>query len=164
MREFSHEPSFSPTGKTLLQTVSFCDEEEARACIDLAANHDDYRARKARLAEVTERMLVDRFPQLEGKLACIDIWTPATYRRFTGAETGSFMSFVLPARRLPVRLDGSVRGLSNVILATQWQQAPGGLPIAAECGRRAIETVSRRELSRRMLKKRSTAAYADGTT
>lgn len=162
VREFSHEPGFSPEGKTLLQTVSFCDEEEARACICLANDRNAYARRKAEIAKVTERLLLERFAQMRGALTCIDVWTPATYRRFTGAEAGSFMSFVMPARRLPVRLGGGVRGIPNVILATQWQQSPGGLPIAAECGRRAIETVMRRELSHKTAKKRKTTAFADG--
>ena len=164
VREFSHEPSFSPEGKTILQTVSFCDEAEARTCIALAADRDAYRERKAQIARVTERLLLERFPEMTGELTCIDVWTPATYRRFTGAETGSFMSFVLPAGRLPVRLGGGVRGIPNVILATQWQQAPGGLPIAAECGRRAIEIVARREASLKVTKRRAHATYAEWAT
>ena len=74
------------------------------------------------------------------------------------------MSFVLPAGRLPVRLGGGVRGIPNVILATQWQQAPGGLPIAAECGRRAIEIVARREASLKVTKRRAHATYAEWAT
>lgn len=36
---------------------------------------------------------------------------------------------------------GGVAGLSNALLATQWQKAPGGLPNAAAAGKRAAETV-----------------------
>ena len=51
------------------------------------------------------------------------------------------------ARRAPGmrELSGDVPGLSNVMLATQWLMAPGGLPIAAEGGRLAIETINKME-------------------
>ena len=55
---------------------------------------------------------------------------------------GSFMSFALPSRAYPFCAGNRVKGLSNVILATQWQQAPGGLPIAADVGKRAIKTIT----------------------
>ena len=82
---------------------------------------------------------------MKDKLKCIDVWTPATYQRFTSSEIGSWMSFVLPSKKFPVRIKNRIKGLSNVVLATQWQQAPGGLPIAAEGGRLAIQTVTKLE-------------------
>ena len=53
------------------------------------------------------------------------------------------MSQILPSRCFPTRLSNRVRGLDNVFLATQWQQCPGGLPIAAEGGRLAIEAIKK---------------------
>ena len=90
-------------------------------------------------------MIEDQFPEMKGTLQYIDLWTPATYRRFTGSEIGSFMSFALPSQALPLCVGNRVNGLSNVILATQWQQAPGGLPIAAEVGKNAVITIDRAE-------------------
>ena len=55
------------------------------------------------------------------------------------------MSFALPAKVFPGRLSNRIPGLSNVILATQWQQSPGGLPIAADGGKKAIRTVNELE-------------------
>jgi hypothetical protein len=86
---------------------------------------------------------------MKGTLQCIDLWTPATYHRFTGSEMGSFMSFALPSKALPLRVGNRVNGLSNVILATQWQQAPGGLPIAAETGKIAAQTIDKEEKSKK---------------
>ena len=55
------------------------------------------------------------------------------------------MSFALPSKSLPLRTSNKVDGFSNVFLATQWQQTPGGLPIAAEGGRLAIEAIKKAE-------------------
>ena len=53
-----------------------------------------------------------------------------------------FMSFTLPSKTLPLRFSNKIPGLSNVFLASQWQQLPGGLPIAAESGKLAAETIA----------------------
>jgi hypothetical protein len=104
-----------------------------------------YNEHKKLLASLTQKLIEEHFSILKGKLHCIDVWTPATYHRFINSEIGSFMSFVLPSRALPLCAPNRVKGLSNVILATQWQQAPGGLPIAADVGRRAIQTIVMQE-------------------
>ena len=96
------------------------------------------------MAEAVQACIVEAKPELAGRLTCLDVWTPATYARFTNSETGSFMSFMLPPRYLPLRKSGKIKGLSNVIMATQWQQPPGGLPIAAETGKYAIKRIQRR--------------------
>ena len=100
-----------------------------------------------------------KFPSLSGKLNCLDVWTPATYRRFTDCEMGSYMSFVFLPERLPGRIKNRVDGFDNVLLATQWQRAPGGLPIAAECGRMAAEYICRREAHASARIKRTKKAY-----
>lgn len=166
VREFSHEKSFAPTGESVLQTMTFCYEKDAEALIALRrVDRAAYEAAKRELADCLAAHLVAQFPQMAGKLRCIDVWTPATYKRFTGSEMGSYMSFAMPSRMLPGRASGAIPGLSNVFLATQWQQIPGGLPIAAESGKQAVLTIMRREkrLGSRVGKK----AYPDaahGTT
>ena len=96
-----------------------------------------------------QRLIEEHFPQLKDKLKCIDVWTPATYRRYTDTEIGSWMSFALPSKMFPLRAGNAVGGLSNVVLATQWQQPPGGLPIAAEGGKLAIQTILKKERRKR---------------
>ena len=90
-------------------------------------------------------MIENEFVRLKGKLQCIDVWTPATYKRYTGAEVGSYMSFILPKGKLPTRISPKIKGIENVFLATQWQHAPGGLPTAAGCGKKAVEEIRRLE-------------------
>ena len=146
VREYSHEPSFAPEGKQILQTLNFCGEGMARRIIELKKRDPvRYKMRKKEIARVLEHAIVKEVPQMSGKLTLIDVWTPATYKRYVNSEIGSFMSFAMPRRMIPIRLSGKVDGLSNVFLATQWQQIPGGLPIAAEAGRKAALTIAKAE-------------------
>ena len=145
LREFSHEPSFSPEGKSILQTMIYCLEDEAKKSVELYRDKAAYAQNKQRMVEAVQEILCDRMPALEGKITCIDSWTPATYRRFVESEVGSFMSFIMPAGSPPMLLSGDVPGLCNVILATQWLMAPGGLPIAAMSGINAVKLIGKRE-------------------
>ena len=148
LREFSHEPTFAPEGKTVLQTLTFCNEKTAREWIDLRENKTAYRQKKRELSEALSTAISEKFPHMRGKLQCLDVWTPATYHRYTGGEAGAFMSFLLPKNKLPVPLSAAVPGLQNVLLATQWQQAPGGLPTAATLGKQAADLIEKKERAR----------------
>ena len=155
LREFSHEKSFAPDGKQILQTLCFCDEKASREFINMRNNKHAYDAEKRELAETLKTLIESKLPHLKDKLTCIDVWTPATYQRYVDSEIGSFMSFALPKGRLPVRQSNRIKGLDNVILATQWQQMPGGLPIAADGGKKAVETINELEFQRYQAKERS---------
>ena len=150
VREFSHEKDFAPEGKNILQTMTFVMEDEAKSFIALREqDRKAYHEKKKEMAEILLHLIEDQFPQMKGALQYVDMWTPATYRRFTGSDMGSFMSFVLPSKALPLCVSNRVKGVSNVILATQWMQAPGGLPIAAEIGKNAVETIVKEEQKRK---------------
>lgn len=141
LREYSHESSFAPEGKNVLQTLTYCIEDDAYSFIDLASDKEAYKAKKQSIAEKITKIITDKYPDLRDKIKCIDVWTPATYRRFTGSDIGAWMSFIFPSGTLPKEITNTVDGIKNVILATQWLQAPGGLPLAAKAGLNAINTI-----------------------
>lgn len=145
IREFSHEKSFSPEGKNLIQTMTYLYEDDANKFIELNNDKAAYKERKLKISEDIKKMITEKFPELKEKLKCIDTWTPATYRRFVDSQIGSFMSFAFTAKTLPMKISGRVKGLKNVVLATQWLQAPGGLPIAAGSGLDAIKLILKME-------------------
>lgn len=145
LRDFSHEQDFAPHGETVLQTLTFCDEQTAKEFISLRNDKAAYTRKKQEIAQALQAVIQKKFPKLN--LRFIDAWTPATYARYTGADTGSWMSFLFPKNTLPLRLPSEIPTLKNVFLATQWQQAPGGLPTAADMGKRAIERIVKQESS-----------------
>ncbi len=149
LREFSHEPSFAPEGEIILGTMTFCLEDDAVAFINEKSDDPShYRQHKKHIAEVTVRIIEQKYPEMKGRLKVIDVWTPATYKRYTGADIGSYMSFILPKGRLPIPKPPRVKGLANVYFASQWQLSPGGLPIAAARGKAAASAITKRELAK----------------
>ncbi|MBQ7474615.1 MAG: NAD(P)/FAD-dependent oxidoreductase [Clostridia bacterium] len=143
LREFSHEPSFSPPGKSVIEATVFCDEDESRRFIAERKNGERYGEVKRAVGDALLSVVLTRFPGLRGRVETLDVWTPATYSEYTNAGAGSYMSFAFSSRRVPRFMKGKVRGLDNVILATQWQRAPGGLPNAACAGIAAARTLDR---------------------
>ena len=145
LREYAHEGDFAPAGKSLIQTMVYCSEKECRRFIELKKDPAAYREYKKAIADETMALIERRYPVLQGKLQCLDVWTPATYKRYTGADVGSYMGFVFPKKLNPIFMSGKFKGLANVYLATQWQQAPGGLPVAAKAGEAAIKAILKRD-------------------
>ena len=144
LREFSHEKSFSREGKSIIQAMLLCDERTARYYVNLKESDPEaYKRKKAELDKGIRRLIYDTLPALSGKLEYLDLWTPATYKRFLGSECGSFMSFILPPAYLPKRRSCRVHGITGVFLATQWAESVGGLPIAAAEGKRAAEEAAK---------------------
>lgn len=148
--EYSHEPSFAPEGKMIIQTMIYCLEEECARFVRLRnEDYESYKAEKKRIADITESALKEKFPGLKDSLKFLDMWTPATYNRYTGEEVGAFMSFIFPRGSWPTIVDGRIKEVRNLIMASQWLQTPGGLPIAADLGMRAAIAVDEAEKSSR---------------
>jgi len=142
LREFSHEESFSPKGKSIIQVMAFIPESTSRSFIKERKMHPNaYEARKGRMAEEIKASIEEQLPALSGKLSLLDFWTPATYERYTGAEVGAYMGFALPKKYIPRVCPSKIPELRNVYLATQWQLVPGGLPTAADLGRKVIKEI-----------------------
>ena len=155
LREFSHEKSYAPDGMTVLQSMIFCDEKRSLDIIKLKKSHkSDYLTFKKNFASATEEIIKKNLKNSAADLKLLDVWTPATYKRYTASDIGSYMSFIMPSKIIPSRKSNRIKGLSNVILATQWQQCPGGLPIAAVGGRAAIKTVDQLEAAPKRARER----------
>lgn len=142
LREFSQESSFSKYGKSNLQVMVYLDGEGTKYYVDLKEKDKEaYRAAKTALTEAVTQAIYSQFPCLFGTLTPIDCWTPATFKRFTGADRGTYMAFMNPKLTYPKKLKTKVEGTDNLYSASQWMMAPGGLPAAASCGRSAIKEI-----------------------
>ena len=142
LREYSREKSFAPAGRGIIQTMFFCDEDESERLVALGRDPVKYAEEKRRIGERMEKVVASRFPELSPSLERLDVWTPATYNGFTASEAGTYMAFAFSSKTVPSFMNGRVKGLDNVVLATQWQRAPGGLPNAALAGVRAANLIS----------------------
>lgn len=145
LREFSHEKSFSPQGKCLIQTLTFLTEKDCKRIINLyKTDRKNYNLEKQKITQAQIKAIQDFYPELNGKLFAVDSWTPATYNRFLGCENGEFMAYSLPPLRFNKIAGSKISGIKNAAVASQWQTLPGGLPCASRAGKKAAEFIARR--------------------
>lgn len=97
-----------------------------------------YEAEKKKLAEAFIELLGKKYPQTAGKAAVWDVATPLTYERYLHSYKGSWMSVMGKGSKME-SYPTKPAGIENVYFAGQRLMIPGGLPVAAETGRRAVQ-------------------------
>ncbi len=145
VRGYAYEPSFAPLGKAVLQVHCTQTQEDYAYWRELYdTGRTAYQEKKRELAEEISRRVSAQYQQINGEIEVLDIVTPCTYERFTGAYQGSYMGYIYAPQAVGQQmLTGVIDGLDNVVLATQWQQLPGGLPCAATAGKFAVQRIAK---------------------
>lgn len=146
IRNYNYEPSFAPSGKTVLRTGFLQDEKDFDYWEKLyTSDKTAYDRKKQELAEEILCSVTEFYPQLKGKLRIIDVTTPYTYYRFTNAYKGAYMGFIADSQKSSQPITGLIDGLDNVVIGSQWIQTPGGLPIAVMAGKFAAQRIANKE-------------------
>ena len=146
LKSFSSEPSYSPEGKNLLQTLLVQYEDDFDKWARLyEGNREAYKQEKEKIAKSVLAAIEDKFPQLKGKMTVVETVSPYSYYRFCGAYKGAYMSFILTPFAPKKTHKGRLRKIKNVYLAGQWLQPPGGLPNAGATGRFVIQRICKKE-------------------
>jgi len=133
-----------PKGKAVLQVMFYLYDSEAERWIGAYKNKEAYEDLKMKFAEAVKKRIIAQFPSTKRSLKVLDVWTPASYNRYFNSNNGAFLSFAMkPGRAVLFHVPSKVKGLDNVFIATQWQRSPGGLPVAASAGKRAVKEALR---------------------
>ena len=143
VKNYSYDKSFASEGKTVLQANLLQSDEDFEYWKSLSA--EDYRAKKAELAEEITKRILAEFPELQGKIELLDTWTPLTYQRYCNAYHGSYMGFVTTVGNKQMRFKGEVKGISDLYIAGQWIMSPGGLPVAVVSGKFAVQRILKKQ-------------------
>jgi len=130
---------YAPEGGTALTTALMGDTYDFWK---KAREESRYTEEKKRLAEQIKRALCLRYPQVEGKIDVIDIATPLTYERYTGAYRGSWMAITEPKDKNK-NYPGFIESVHRLYFAGHRMSTPGGFPVAAASGRIAAQLLCR---------------------
>ena len=144
IQSYDYEPSFAPEGKMILQSNFAQSEADYTYWEALYADKEAYGQQKKETARKALERVEAEYPFLKGKLRILDIWTPMTYTRYCNSYKGAYMSFVTTKQAESVTVPGTIKGLENVLLASQWLMGPGGLPTAAAMGKFAAWRIIRK--------------------
>jgi len=145
----SHDPSMAPPGKGVIKVVLSSSYTYWK---NLYQTYEAYEAEKQRVAETLADTLEMRFPEFKGQIEVVDVATPMTFQRYTGAWQGfqaqppiegfHFLNFLRGkgwCRTLP--------GLKNFYMIGQWA-GDFGLANAATSGRNLIKRICKSDRKR----------------
>ncbi len=145
VQSYDYEPDFAPEGKMILQTNFSQSEDDYKYWESLYMDKETYNIRKQEIAKQAMERIIDEYPFLAGKIHVIDVWSPMTYTRYCNSYKGAYMSFVTTKQAKSITVPGIVKGIDNVMLASQWLMGPGGLPTAAAMGKFAAWRIINRK-------------------
>lgn len=137
LNNYASFKGYAPKGCTALTTAIMGDSYD---WWKKQKQDGDYDAQKQKLAEAFIDALVKKYPRLEGKFEVWDVATPLTYERYLHSYKGSWMSIMSKGERA-VAFPSKPETIKNVYFAGQRLMSPGGLPVAAETGRKAVQYV-----------------------
>ena len=144
---YSFDPTLAPEGRSSLKVL--LDARYSHWKELHAEGREGYEAAKQEVARQVLALLEQRFPGISGQVEVTDVATPLTIERFTGNWHG-MQAWIDENAGMLDMLWGktkSVPGLEGFYLAGQW--AGGiGLSTAAIQGRKAIQTICKRDRRR----------------
>lgn len=99
-----------------------------------------YQAEKEKLAQAFIDILAVKYPQTAGKIAVWDVATPLTYERYLHSCKGSWMTIM---GKENAYYPSKSEKIQQLFFAGQRLRSPGGLPVAVDSGRRAVQFLCR---------------------
>jgi len=136
---YAEYEGYAPEGCTTLTAVLTGDTYDFWK---QAKEDNRYEDEKRNLANQISRVICERYPQAEGHIDVIDIATPLTYERYTGAYHGSWMSIIGVGDKMKI-YPGFLKSVKGLYFAGHRLMNPGGLPVAIHSGRKAAQLVCR---------------------
>lgn len=130
---------YAPKGCTALTCIISGD------CYDYwkkCKENGSYEEEKKKVSDMIINLISEKWPQINGKVAIIDVATPLTYERYCGSFKGSWMGRMQKGEKMltyPIANDN----LKNLYFAGQRMMPPGGLPAAFDTGRKAAQYLCR---------------------
>ena len=134
---YSGADGYAPDGCTAITTALMGDTYDFWK---KAKDEDRYKDEKRAIADQISNALCEKYPQAKGNIEIIDIATPLTYERYTGAYHGSWMTDVEVGDKM-TNYPATVEETQGLYFAGHRLTPPGGLPTAAASGRTAAQHV-----------------------
>ncbi len=135
-KNYCFDPTMSPPEKSVVGSVMYTENDYWE---NLYSDREKYNKEKELVAQQVIREFEKNFPQASGKVEVIDVVTPVTFTRYTGAWKGAYMSWISTPKSGMLRLPKQLPGLKDFYMAGLWTMASAGLPGAAITGREVIQ-------------------------
>lgn len=146
MRDFRYDANFDKGDDTVIEVLLEQYNKDYDYWFNLYQDKNAYSKEKIILAEEVKKRIIKQFPIFEEKdIELLDAYSPYTITRYVNSYMGSFMSFMMTKKSGVLFHRGYFKGARNLYFASQWEQTPGGLPLAASSGMFAIQRILKKE-------------------
>lgn len=145
IRVYNYDDKLFPRGKRVIQCNLLQTAQNYDYWLKLREDKAAYENEKRRIARELKKRVEKQYPALSGKLVLLGTYSPVTFGRWCNAYKGGYMSFNALKGFKSRYVKSTVKGISNLYLASQWTQNGGGLPIAAASGKFAAEILSKNQ-------------------
>lgn len=135
VNNYATYPGYAPKGCTALTATFMGDSYD---WWKRQKENGTYEMEKKRFAEAVIAALARKFPQIKDKVEVWDVATPLTYERYLHSYKGSWMSIMGKGAKMTA-YPGKPESITSLYFAGQRLMLPGGLPVAAETGRKAVQ-------------------------
>ena len=153
VRNFSYDEIFTRNGKTVVEVLIEQYNQDYDYWFNLYSDKEAYKKEKEKVVKHIKDAIVNHFDDVnDNDLELLDCYSPATINRYTNSYCGSFMSFMMNKNSPVLFHSGKFKDAKNLYFASQWEQTPGGLPMAASSGRFAIQRILKKEGKNRHFK------------
>jgi len=139
INNYAGDPVYSSEGKTALTTMLGGDTYDFWKH---AKENGTYAEEKQKIADTIIAALTAQLPEIEDKIEVVDVATPLTYERYCANWKGSWMTQMKSGMSMK-SYPANIEGLNGVYFAGHRMMPPGGLPIALQSGRTAVQYLCR---------------------
>jgi phytoene dehydrogenase-like protein len=136
MNQSKNDPTLAPKGKTSL-VLRFDSAWENWENI----NPEDYTKHKERIKTDALEIIESHYPGIREKTEVVDVATPLTNVKYTGAWKGAYEGFMPTGNMIKKTLNNSIPGLKSFYMVGQWMFPGGGLPPAAQSGKWVVQEI-----------------------
>jgi phytoene dehydrogenase-like protein len=145
-RHLCYDPTLAPPGKSVVIVMFESNYDYWRKIAD---EGERYEAEKQQVATAVIDRLEERYLGLTGQIEAVDVATPLTTERYTGNWQGSMEGWLITTKTAGMMFTGGMSktlpGLDRFYMAGQWVEPGGGVPTAAQSGRKIIQMLCKRD-------------------
>ena len=145
VRSYAYDETFTRKDRTIMTVLVDQASYDYPFWKELVKDQEKYQQYKKDLANKVMERIVKHIPSLKDDIELLDVATPHTFQRYVNTTNGVFMSFYFTPKGGMYSHNGQIKGLKNFYIGSQWQQGPGGLPIAMSQGKFAIQRICKKE-------------------
>jgi phytoene dehydrogenase-like protein len=142
LRLYNFDPTLAPPGKNVA-VVAF--ETNYDYWKELRDDPDVYSAEKEKIADDVIAGLEERFPGITPQIEMRDVATPITWERYTGNWRGAYEGWMFDSKNLISYMKKTLPGLDHFLMAGQWVNPGGGMPVAAMSGNHTIQMICKKD-------------------